>query len=208
MLVALLRIECEASATTSGVPCIVDCSEPMRDYNVIRDQSHLHPRRRPRSIVCESNLRRGIPRHHGQYRSPATIRGVEGPFLLTKVAEEARQRLATWASDHAVPSKDYFVDEQGDRTYKIESLKPLVEPLLREMNLAEWKYTMHRESDIRLIPVNHPTYAIPINVITGVPQIKDLASNVVTLLVGYFFTLSEDVLILPQADYLVVKRMR
>lgn len=67
---------------------------------------------------------------------------------------------------------------------------------------------MHRESGTRLIYVNHPTYAIPINVITGVPRIIDLASNVETLLVGYFFTLSEDVIIHPQADYLVVERTR
>lgn len=50
---------------------------------------------------------------------------------------------------------------------------------------------MHRESDLRLIPVDHPTYVIPINVITGVPQIQDMARNIETLLVGYFFTLRE-----------------
>lgn len=57
-------------------------------------------------------------------------------IITLLAAEEARQRLATWAHDDAVPSKDYVVDEDGDRTYKTESLKPWVEPLLREMNLA------------------------------------------------------------------------
>lgn len=47
-----------------------------------------------------------------------------------------RQQLATWARNEAAPSRDYDVDEQGDRTYKVERLKPWVEPLLREMNLA------------------------------------------------------------------------
>ncbi|KAJ5900238.1 uncharacterized protein N7473_004308 [Penicillium subrubescens] len=142
----------------------------------------------------------------GQYSSPGPVRGVNGPFLLTSAADTARQQLAAWARDDATSSNDYYVNGQGDRTYRNTSLEPLVEPLLHELNLAGCKYTMYRAEDVRLVPVTHPTYAIPINVIAGMPKIQDLTHNIVTLLLGYYYTLCTDVIISPKVDYLVVER--
>lgn len=65
---------------------------------------------------------------------------------------------------------------------------------------------MYRRSVIRLIPVDWESYAIPINVIADIPKIQDLSGNIETLLVGYYFILSTDVIIYPEADYLVVER--
>lgn len=65
---------------------------------------------------------------------------------------------------------------------------------------------MHRAEDVRLVPVNHQTYAIPINVIADMPKIQDLARNIMTLLVGYYYTLCTDAIIYPKVDYLVVEK--
>lgn len=72
----------------------------------------------------------------GQYSSSGPVRGVNGPFLLTPAADTARMHLAAWARDDATSSNDYDVNGQGDRMYRSTSLETLVEPLLREMNLA------------------------------------------------------------------------
>jgi hypothetical protein len=56
-----------------------------------------------------------------------------------------------------------------------------------------------------LISVDHRTYAIPVSVIANRPEIRDLARNIMTLLVGYFYTLSTDAIISPKVDYLVVE---
>jgi hypothetical protein len=64
---------------------------------------------------------------------------------------------------------------------------------------------MHRSEDARLISVDHRAYVIPINVIANRPEIRDLARNIMTLLVGYFYTLSTDAIISPKVDYLVVE---
>lgn len=72
----------------------------------------------------------------GQYSSPDSVRGVNGPFLLTPAADTERKRLATWARDVAQLSIDYDVNGQGDRIYRFTSLEPFVKPLLQEMKLV------------------------------------------------------------------------
>jgi hypothetical protein len=68
---------------------------------------------------------------------------------------------------------------------------------------------MRRASALQFIHVraNHQTYAIPIQVIDGIPNIHDVYTNApIKLRVGYYFRLSGKVLVTPEADYLVVER--
>jgi hypothetical protein len=72
----------------------------------------------------------------GIYSSPAPACALDGPILLTQAANEARQKLASWAQEQAVLSNDYMIDEDGHRIYRTASVQPWVEPLLREMELV------------------------------------------------------------------------
>lgn len=68
---------------------------------------------------------------------------------------------------------------------------------------------MHRASNLQFIHAhaNHQTYAIPVQVIGGIPNIHDVYTNTpMKLLVGYYFKLSGKALVTPEADYLVVER--
>lgn len=59
-----------------------------------------------------------------------------GPLLLTQEADAARRQLAEWAlKPTTIPVEDYVVDDEGDRTYRVSKLKPLVDPLLKAMRL-------------------------------------------------------------------------
>ncbi|KAJ5389781.1 uncharacterized protein N7496_000849 [Penicillium cataractarum] len=144
----------------------------------------------------------------GNYSLPAPRNGIASPFLLNEAANDARRQLAVWADQQATLSTDYLVDNDGHRMYRTERLQPWATPLLLAMNLTGHTYTMYRAANLKFIhaDINHPVYAIPINIIHSNPHIRDLATNApVTLLVGWYFKLSGDVLISPEIDYLVLE---
>ncbi|CAI7596967.1 unnamed protein product [Penicillium manginii] len=140
-------------------------------------------------------------------------RGADGPFLLTRAADQALRRLAEWAREQATFSRDYTVDQSGARTYRLESLQPWVEPLLLQMNLAGRPYHMHREPESYLINVrfdpsiNEHVLLIPVNVVNETPPaIQDWVQANLPLQVGYCYTLFRTVMIQPVADFLVVEK--
>ncbi|CEJ55673.1 hypothetical protein PMG11_01921 [Penicillium brasilianum] len=144
----------------------------------------------------------------GNHSSLAPKNGIAGPFLLNEAANEARRQMAEWADQQATLSTDYLVDADGHRMYRTASLQPWAIPLLLAMKLTGRKYTMYRAANLKYIHanINHQVYAIPINIIDSNPHIRDLATSApVTLLVGWYFQLSGDVLISPEIDYLVLE---
>lgn len=98
------------------------------------------PRQDGRSLIPQPECKaantemNGIADGTAQY--PDLVSGVDGPLLLTAAADTAQKQLAAWARDMAHVAIDYNIHGKGDRDYRSTSLKPLVKPLLREMNLA------------------------------------------------------------------------
>ncbi|KAJ5737320.1 uncharacterized protein N7483_002445 [Penicillium malachiteum] len=148
---------------------------------------------------------------------------VEGPYLLSKAAQEAREELAIWTGGQLIAGEDYKLEGQANRYYyRTATLKRFVELLLRHMQLEGWTYTMYRSSETQPVPAS--SIVVPINVIAGIPEFVDPRhSNAVQrLLVGYFFRvnrhrialiqLTRDKLVwkeedsVPKLDYLVVER--
>jgi hypothetical protein len=64
---------------------------------------------------------------------------------------------------------------------------------------------MYRSSINKIVSTFHETILIPISVVTGVPQIIDLAHGVQRLLPGYYYVLRSDIMVGPQADFLILK---
>lgn len=111
------------------------------------------------------------------------------PLSLSDPAEKLRSGLAKWALEDAKQGQDYVVNEKGDRMYLKDKISPFVTPLLENMGLAVgnthkiprnwltwhqgWNYTMWRFSITQPIEPSRPhkLYTIPINFISGKPQI-------------------------------------
>lgn len=64
---------------------------------------------------------------------------------------------------------------------------------------------MYRSSINKIVSTFRETILIPISVVSGMPQIIDLAHGIQRLLPGYYYVLRSDILVGPQADFLVLK---
>ncbi|KAJ5737389.1 uncharacterized protein N7483_002514 [Penicillium malachiteum] len=139
---------------------------------------------------------------------------VEGPYLLSKAAQEAREELAIWTGGQLIAGEDYKVEGQANRAYsQTATSKQRVELLLRHMQLS---------SETQPVPAS--SIVVPINVIAGIPEFVDPRhSNAVQrLLAGYFFRVNKHRIALiqltmeklvwneedsvPKLDYLIVER--
>lgn len=64
---------------------------------------------------------------------------------------------------------------------------------------------MYRSSINKMVSTFRESVLIPISVLSGVPQIIDLTHGIERLLPGYYYVLRSDILVGPEADFLVVK---
>ncbi|KAJ5302298.1 hypothetical protein N7508_007161 [Penicillium antarcticum] len=55
-----------------------------------------------------------------------------------------------------------------------------------------------------MVSTYRASFVIPINILSGVPEIINLRDGVETLLLGYYYILHMDIVISPEADVLVV----
>lgn len=139
-----------------------------------------------------------------------------GPILLPREAERIRQQLAEWTLAGRIQGDDFTVDDHGHRVYEVSKLNLLIEPLLQKLDYQPLlekltqkgcQYDMYRSS----ININKKvstfgeTILIPICAVSGLPQIIDLAHGVQRLLPRYFYVLRSDILVGPEADFIVVR---
>ncbi|KAJ5775825.1 uncharacterized protein N7511_000836 [Penicillium nucicola] len=55
-----------------------------------------------------------------------------------------------------------------------------------------------------MVSTYRTSFLIPIKVLSGVPEIINLRDGVETLLLGYYYIFHMDIVISPEADFLVV----
>lgn len=63
---------------------------------------------------------------------------------------------------------------------------------------------MFRTSISKLVSTYRASFLIPIHVLSGVPEIINLRDGVEPLLLGYYYILHMDIVISPEAEFLVV----